>query len=113
MGQRADDQRCAGLAGCGGDAGEFVFGGAGELQGDVALVFGKDVDGEMVGRAEGLQAGGLERKAPQDQGWVERDGVEGGGRDAEALAFAGALSVAGFTTCMVVSCLTCSARGAR
>jgi hypothetical protein len=59
---------------------------AGETVRDDLLIGGQDIDGVMAGVTKGCESRGVACEAPQDQGRVEGNGVEGTDGEADRLA---------------------------
>lgn len=62
---------------------------AGETVRDGLLIGGQDIDGVMTGVAKGCESRGVACEAPQDQGRVEGNGVEGTDGEADRRAVGG------------------------
>ena len=65
---------------------EAVFAGHRKQAGRGLLADMQNVDGKMLGQFEGLEAAGRLGDADEEQRWVERDGGEGVGREADRIA---------------------------
>lgn len=83
VGNRACDQWQSVYACHDRDAGKLVIRWAGELQSAVLLIGGKHINSEKIMATEFGQAWSLERKAPQNQRRINRDGIERAGGYAE------------------------------
>ena len=62
---------------------------AGETVRDGFLIGGQDIDGVMASVTKGCESGGVACEAPQDQGRVQGNGVEGTDGEADRLAIGG------------------------